>query len=62
MILYGGFLENEKPNIEGGKWLLLQGKMEAKIRSHAEDLSGNFQIRISCLILLFYTLNDVVLV
>jgi len=46
----------------GGKWLLLQGKMEAKIRSHAEDLSGNFQITISCLILLFYTLNNVVLV
>ena len=61
--MYGESLENEKPNIEGGgKWLLLQGKMEAKIRSHAEDLSGNFQITISCLILLFYTLNNVVLV
>ena len=37
-------------------------KREPRIRGQAEDLSGGFQITISCVISLFYTLYNVVLV
>ena len=36
-------------------------KREPKIRSQAKDLPGIFQTTISCVILLFYTLYNVVL-
>ena len=63
MLFYGEFLENKRSIIYGRatdcyckeKW------GGAKIRGLGKDLSVGFQITISCIILLFYTLNNVVL-
>ena len=63
MLFYGEFLENKRSIIYRRQLTVITKKNGgAKILSQGADLSGGFRITISCIILLFYALNNVVLV